>query len=226
MQRLWFFVGIVVPFVWAQEKGRILSKPIESLCLNTKRHLYLNGTGYYYSWKGNVEKMDWLGSRNFCRKRCMETVSFESEREWSEVMENIIHSAKHTEFISWIWTSGKLCDFDGCEKSFYVKPININGWFWSGTNTRMSSTTCLPHMNEKCFHRWSNTGMYGFAQPDNREYREFGIKGGNESCLSLLVRSKITGRKIVYAFWHDRACYHKSPFICEDSKSLFNRISH
>jgi hypothetical protein len=39
----------------------------------------------------------------------------------------------------------------GCEKADYVKPVNINGWFWSSNNERMSPTNCVSGQGN-CFH--------------------------------------------------------------------------
>jgi hypothetical protein len=32
--------------------------------------------------------------------------------------------------VPFIWTSGRLCDFAGCDREEFF-PKNINGWFWS-----------------------------------------------------------------------------------------------
>lgn len=46
-----------------------------------------DGKGYFFSWKDpsfkDIEE-DWLGARNICRRRCMESVSVETnmENEW------------------------------------------------------------------------------------------------------------------------------------------------
>ena len=60
--------------------------------------------------------------------------------------------------------------------------------------------------------RWSNNGILGLPQPDNRELRVDGLDG-NESCLAAMDAGS-------GAEWHDRACYHKSAFVCEDSPAL------
>ena len=66
--------------------------------------------------------------------------------------------------VPYFWTSGRLCDFDGCDRPDFF-PKNINGWFWSANQARLSPT------NGSAFHDWSGTG--GFSpprpQPDNRE---------------------------------------------------------
>ena len=32
--------------------------------------------------------------------------------------------------VPYFWTSGRLCDFDGCDRPDFF-PKNLNGWFWS-----------------------------------------------------------------------------------------------
>ncbi|XP_037087807.1 L-selectin-like [Pollicipes pollicipes] len=49
---------------------------------------------------------------------------------------------------------------------------------------------------------WSRTGGAGRPQPDNRE--------GHEDCLAVL--NNVYNDGIV---WHDVACDHRKPFICE-----------
>ena len=46
--------------------------------------------------------------------------------------------------IIYLWTSGRLCDFDGCDTREDLKPLNINGWFWSGSNVKMAPTNKTP----------------------------------------------------------------------------------
>ena len=36
----------------------------------------------------------------------------------------------YSENVPYFWTSGRLCDFDGCDRADFF-PKNINGWFWS-----------------------------------------------------------------------------------------------
>ena len=63
---------------------------------------------------------------------------------------------------------------------------------------------------------WSNTGKFGFPQPDNREFREIGRKG-NENCLALLVGAYGEEGSIE---WHDKTHFQRYDVICEDSDSL------
>ena len=46
-----------------------------------------NGHLYWFSWQDNDgsvrnAKWDWFNARNYCRKRCMDLVSIEDEREY------------------------------------------------------------------------------------------------------------------------------------------------
>lgn len=68
--------------------GRILESPVPALCSQRVIHERApDNKGYFFSWRDpalqGVEE-DWLGARNFCRKRCMDSVSLETsnENEW------------------------------------------------------------------------------------------------------------------------------------------------
>ena len=80
--------------------------------------------------------------------------------------------------VPYFWTSGRLCDFDGCDRPDLF-PKNINGWFWSATQVAMPPTN-----STRAFHSWSHTGGLGRPQPDNRE--ETQLHGDTESCLAVL----------------------------------------
>lgn len=54
---------------------------------------------------------------------------------------------------------------------------------------------------------WSHTGGAKLPQPDNRAQGEEGIP---EACLGILNNFYADGIK-----WHDVACYHKKPTVCE-----------
>lgn len=64
--------------------------------------------------------------------------------------------------IRYIWTSGRKCNFAGCDRGD-LQPPNVNGWFWSGSGAKIGPTT------QRNTGDWSYTGGYGQAQPDNRE---------------------------------------------------------
>lgn len=56
----------------------------------------------------------------------------------------------------------------------------------------------------------------GKPQPDNRE----AIQGGApENCLAVLNQFYNDGVN-----WHDVACHHKKPWICEDNESLLRYV--
>lgn len=64
--------------------------------------------------------------------------------------------------VRYIWTSGRKCNFAGCERAD-LQPPNINGWFWSGSGAKIGPTT------QRNSGDWSHTGGFGQPQPDNRE---------------------------------------------------------
>jgi len=115
----------------------------------------------------------------------------------------------------YIWTSGRLCDFKGCENRRDLEPKNIYGWFWSATRQKMAPTNQVP--SSFGFNPWSQTGHKKVRQPDNAEFE---INGTNESCLAVLNNVYNDG-----IAWHDVACYHEKPFICEDSDELLNYVA-
>jgi hypothetical protein len=60
----------------------------------------------------------------------------------------IMHGAGN---VKYIWTSGRLCDFKGCDRPD-LQPININGWFWTAELKK------LPPTNNRAQNDWSETG--------------------------------------------------------------------
>ena len=80
--------------------------------------------------------------------------------------------------VPYFWTSGRLCDFDGCDRPDLF-PKNINGWFWSANQVPMPPTN-----SSHRFHDWSHTGGLRVPQPDNRE--ETQLHGDTESCMAVL----------------------------------------
>merc|ERR1712038_1104380 len=123
-----------------------------------------NGHLYWFSWQDNDgsvanAKWDWFNARNYCRKRCMDLVSFETREEYDWVKGFINVN------VPYFWTSGRLCDFDGCDRPDFF-PKNINGWFWSASQAWLAPTD-----SKSAFHDWSATGGFNppRAQPDNRE---------------------------------------------------------
>lgn len=42
--------------------------------------------------------------------------------------------------VKYVWTSGRLCDFKGCDRPDLL-PNNINGWFWTAELQKLAPTT-------------------------------------------------------------------------------------
>merc|ERR1719245_2118851 len=117
---------------------------------------------YYFSWLDSDPQLQrghwsWFNARNYCRKRCMDLVSFETPQEYDWVKGFMDAN------VPYFWTSGRLCDFDGCDRPDLF-PKNVNGWFWSANQRAMPPTN-----SSRSFHDWSHTGGMGVQQPDNRE---------------------------------------------------------
>ena len=74
------------------------------------------------------------------------------------------------EDLPYIWTSGRLCNFKGCDRED-LQPATVNGWFWSGSGVKMAPTNSTPP--GWSYQPWSYTGHKSqFAdkdvpQPDN-----------------------------------------------------------
>ncbi|XP_046676374.1 uncharacterized protein LOC124364723 [Homalodisca vitripennis] len=193
--------------------GRFLSLPVPQKCSQRPKEFFYNGRNYFFS--GHLPqyrntRVDWLDARNICREYCMDLVSMESQEE-----NNLIFRLIQQNDVPYIWTSGRLCDFKGCEGRRDLEPKNLNGWFWSATRVRMAPTNQIP--GGWGYNAWSATGHKKTRQPDNAE---FDINGTNESCLSVLNNVYNDG-----IAWHDVACYHEKPFVCEDSDELLNYVA-
>ncbi|CAH0404726.1 unnamed protein product [Chilo suppressalis] len=193
------------------EAQRRLALPDPRSCANRVRHsTYRDARGvlhsYFFSWEHaptrNLE-VDWLDARNICRRHCMDAVSLETPQENEFIKQRIARGN-----VRFIWTSGRKCNFAGCDRPD-LQPPNVNGWFWSGSGAKIGPTT------QRNTGDWSYTGGYGQAQPDNRE----AAQGNDESCLSILNNFYNDGIK-----WHDVACHHVKPFVCEDSDELLNFV--
>ena len=66
-------------------------------------------------------KVGWLDARNLCRERCMDLVSIETFEENMMVMKLV-----HDKRLKDLWTSGRLCNFKGCDAK-HLQPRKING---------------------------------------------------------------------------------------------------
>lgn len=161
---------------------------------------------YFFSWEHAPTRsleVDWLDARNICRRHCMDAVSLETPQENEFVKQRIARGN-----VRYIWTSGRKCNFAGCDRPD-LQPPNENGWFWSGSGAKIGPTS------QRNTGDWSHTGGYNQPQPDNRE----AAQGNDESCLSILNNFYNDGVK-----WHDVACHHIKPFVCEDSDELLNFV--
>jgi hypothetical protein len=68
----------------------------------------------------------------------MDAVSMEDQKENDLIIEMI-----QKENDTFVWTSGRLCDFPGCEGPEYM-PLNINGWLWSASRVKIDETNKIP----------------------------------------------------------------------------------
>ncbi|XP_040565861.1 uncharacterized protein slf isoform X1 [Lepeophtheirus salmonis] len=196
---------------------KLLVLPEADKCVNRPKHFELDGHWYFYS--GDTEehkddKVNWLISRNRCRQYCMDLISLESPTEHDLISDFIVEKE-----LPYIWTSGRKCNFKGCERED-LQPVNVYGWFWSGSGVKMAPTNSTPPGWD--FQPWSFTGhKTSFAgknipQPDNAEYE---INQSDEACMGFLNDIYNDG-----VTWHDIACYHKKSYICEDSPSLLEFV--
>lgn len=215
-------LALLVAVAWAQRQGprqgqgqqqggggRELIRPEPNACKNRVKHAatFRNGHYYFFSWSHgptSQHERDWLDARNICRKHCQDLVSIETQDEANFVIENL-----RSGNVKYIWTSGRKCNFDGCDRPD-LQPSIVNGWFWSGSNERMPATNITHGWRGD----WSHTGGAGTPQPDNREFAE---NGNDEACIAVLNNFYQDGVK-----WHDVACNHVKPWICEDSDDLLN----
>jgi len=157
---------------------------------------------YWVSWHSNEKvlrdaKWNWFSARNYCRKRCMDLISFETDSEW-QLIKGFMEDAKIPE----IWTAGRLCDAEvsGCDAEHYF-PKNINGWFWASTVSKMLPTNRPVGLNPDGV-RVIGVNEWAPGQPDG------GIQGtgfGDEPCMA------VRGGK-----WHDTSCHDRRAIVCED----------
>ncbi|KAK2725391.1 uncharacterized protein LOC136031838 [Artemia franciscana] len=193
--------------------GRLLSLPNAESCKNRPKHFELNGHWYFLSSNTTEHKdakNDWLDSRNLCRKYCMDAVSIETEEE-NEIVFNLVKKER----LPYIWTSGRLCNFKGCEDREDLRPLEVLGWFWSASGVKVSPTNKKPEGWEN--QPWSQTGHFKRPQPDNAEFE---INETTEACLAVLNNVYKDG-----IAWHDIGCYHTKAVLCEDNDQLLKYIA-
>jgi len=193
--------------------GRFLSLPNPSKCSSRPKEFNYRGKNMFLSSHVPAlagKKVDWLDARNLCREYCMDLVALETQEK-----NNLIFRLIQTRDVPYIWTAGRLCDFKGCEGRTDLEPKKILGWFWSATREKIQPTDRIPQ--GWGYNPWSSTGHKKVPQPDNAEYD---INQTSESCLSVLNNVYNDG-----IAWHDVACYHEKPFVCEDSDELLNYVA-
>jgi len=213
--RMFRLSAVLSLFVAVALAQRELILPDPKACRNRIKHAatFRNGHYYFFSWTHGPTRQherDWLDARNICRKHCQDLVSLETADE-----AGFVYQAMQQGNVKYIWTSGRKCNFDGCDRAD-LKPALINGWFWSGSEARIPPT----NSTQGWAGDWSSTGGSGQRQPDNREFAE---NGNDESCVAVLNNFYNDG-----VVWHDVACNHVKPWVCEDSESLlaFARSRH
>jgi len=180
-------------------------------CENRIHHAKFGKHGYFFSWENDVTKnltVTWFTGRNICRRHCMDLVSLETSEENEFIQGRMIQGL--TRFI---WTSGRKCNFKGCEDRVDLQPAIVKGWFWSGSGVRLG----VNPTGDRVEGDWGETGGAGDPQPDNRELKLTGFN--DEACLAVL--NNYYGDGVV---WHDIACYHKKSFVCEDSDELLEYV--
>uniref|UniRef100_T1H8Y7 C-type lectin domain-containing protein n=2 Tax=Rhodnius prolixus TaxID=13249 RepID=T1H8Y7_RHOPR len=138
--------------------------------------------------------------------RCMDSVSLQTSAENDFIKKRLVEDK-----VKYIWTSGRICDFKGCDRAD-LQPRRTNGWFWT------SDLQKLPPTTDRNQNDWSNSGGIKIPQPDNREELQ---NGAAENCLAVL--NNFYGDGI---HWHDVACHHRKPFVCEDSESLLQYVQY
>lgn len=196
---------------------KVLTLPNPTLCKSRPKHFEIDGHGYFYSGDEKTheeDKLNWLECRNKCREYCMDLISIETPEE-NDMVVDLLKSRN----IPYIWTSGRKCNFKGCERAD-LQPVNVNGWFWSGSGVKMAPTDSKPP--GWSYQPWSNTGHesqfndFDVPQPDNAEYK---INESDEACMGVLNDIYQDG-----IMWHDIACYHTKPYMCEDSEQLLEYV--
>lgn len=184
--------------------------PDYETCENRPIDFTIDGRNYFYS--GHYADTagfiySWSEARKKCQKYCMDTVSFETQKEFEVVKEMF-----EDELIDYIWTSGHVCDTPKYLNDPKFQPPN--NWYWELNGVQLPATDRIAR--GWTFNPWSRTGYNDVPQPDNAELE---VNGKNESCLAML--HNVYGDGITL---HDVACYHKKAFVCEDSDALLKLV--
>ena len=108
----------------------------------------------------------------------MDLVSLETPTE-----EELVREFLRKKDLPYVWTSGRLCNFKGCDREDLQPPV-VNGWFWSGSGVKMAPTNSTPP--GWTYQPWSFTGhKTQFAV-------RFSTLFETDSRISLLLEVKIS----------------------------------
>ena len=97
------------------------------------KHAEFQGHNYFFSWEYDLTKdlkVDWITGRNICRRHCMDLVSIETREENEFVKSRMING-----LIRFFWTSGRKCNFAGCDRED-LQPSIVNGESRNLNNTK------------------------------------------------------------------------------------------
>ena len=71
-----------------------------------------------------------IGWRDSSTVSCAPRTKIITQTKNNQESKNVSNSQNISGNVPYFWTSGRLCDFDGCDRPDFF-PKNINGWFWS-----------------------------------------------------------------------------------------------
>merc|ERR1712059_6657 len=144
--------------------------------------------------------LPWTEARKFCRRRCMDLVSIETELEHRLVRRHLAQVGAGS-----VWTSGHICDHSVSEQCYddpSIQPRRVYGWFWVGSSRRLEPT------NDTTWDRnpWDQKDG---PQPDNGAEDN---EDEEEGCLAVQGQT-----------WHDLNCSLEREWLCEDSTELLTK---
>jgi len=153
-------------------------------------NFFSNGVGFVVTWKFGCSKFTQQDAQRYCGLMNMVPVSLDTPNKQNLFNKLIAQDAQR-----YFWTGGEV-NHDGSETV---------GW-----NNGCSST-----IRWSDSAHWSHTGgaKPPRAQPDNRAATE--DPPSPEVCLGILNNFYADGIK-----WHDVACHHKKPTVCEPKKKI------
>ena len=71
--------------------------------------------------------------------------------------------------LRYLWTSGRKCNYRGCDRLPRLLPLIRNGWFWTRRFNGRPAPIPDPWAGSCPHCQWSHTGHFGRRQPDNRQ---------------------------------------------------------